>query len=77
MRPVYMIGDLASLTGLSIHTLNYYLRLGLIKEVARSDRSGYRMFDDSTLKTLNRIIELRRQNVPIKEIVARRKDGIL
>ncbi len=77
MRPVFLIGDLASRTGLSIHTLNYYIRLGLIKEAARATRSGYRLFDEETIKTLKRIIDLRRRQVPIKEIVARKENGIL
>ena len=77
MRSVFLIGDLASQTGLSIHTLNYYIRLGLISEVTRADRSGYRLFDEDTVQTLERIIDLRRRQVPIKEILARKKDGIL
>lgn len=72
-----MIGDLASRTGLSIHTINYYINLGLIKEAARSSRSGYRMFNDDALDTLHRIIDLRQHDVSIREIVARKKNGIL
>jgi len=77
MQSVLLIGDLASQTGLSIHTLNYYMRLGLISEVTRADRSGYRLFDERTVQTLVRIIDLRRRQIPIKEILARKKDGIL
>ncbi len=77
MSPVFLIGDLASKTGLSIHTLNYYLQLGLIVEVARSERSKYRMFNEDTIKALEKIIELRQQNVPIKEIIARKENGLL
>ncbi|NQT35591.1 MerR family transcriptional regulator [bacterium] len=77
MRPVFLIGDLASLTGLSIHTLNYYIRIGLVKETARSDRSGYRLFDEETVKTLKKIIRLRQRQTPIREIVARKNNGIL
>jgi DNA-binding transcriptional MerR regulator len=77
MQSVFLIGDLASQTGLSIHTLNYYIRLGLITAVTRADRSGYRVFDEGTVETLVRIIDLRRRQIPIKEILARKKDGIL
>lgn len=77
MRPVFLIGDLASQTGLSIHTLNYYIRLGLIEEVTRSDRSGYRLFNEETIKTLKNIIRLRQRQTPIREIVARKNNGIL
>ncbi len=75
--PVYLISDLASRTGLSIHTINYYIKLGLIREAARAERSGYRLFNDETLATLERIINLRRRQVPIREILARKENGIL
>ena len=65
---IYMIGDLARHTGLSKHTLNYYLNIGLISQVGRSERSRYRYFDDSTIKRLERIIELRKQENTIKQI---------
>ena len=65
---IYMIGDLARLTGLSKHTLNYYLNIGLISQLGQSERSRYRYFDDSTIKRLERIIELRKQDNTIKQI---------
>lgn len=74
---MYLIGDLASKTGLSLHTLNYYLRIGLIEEVGRSETNNYRFFDDSTVDLLNRIIALRLQRVPIQEIKWRKENGIL
>ncbi len=77
MPSIYMIGDLARHTKYSIDTLNYYLRIGLIKEVGRSERSNYRYFDDSTLESIKKIQELRMQKVPIKEILRRANDGVL
>ena len=77
MAKIYMIGDLARHTKFSIDTLNYYLRIGLIEEVGRSERNQYRYFDDSTIKQLLKIQELRLQKVPIKEILRRKKDGVL
>ena len=77
MDNIYLIGDLARKTGLSVDTLNYYLRIGLISEQARSERSGYRLFDDSTVEELQSIIELRQNNVPIKEIIRIKTDGVL
>lgn len=74
---VLLIGDLASRTGLSIHTINYYIGLGLIRESARAERSNYRIFGEDALRDLEKIIELRRRSVPIREIVARKNDGIL
>jgi len=77
MSNIYMIGDLARHSQFSIDTLNYYLRIGLIEEVGRSERSNYRYFDDSTLEDLKKIGELRLKKVPIKEILRRKKDGVL
>ena len=77
MEKIYMIGDLARITGLSVDTLNYYLRIGLIGSVSRSERAGYRYFDDSTVEVLNKIFERRLQKIPIKEIKRRVTDGIL
>jgi len=77
MSEVLLIGDLASRTGLSIHTINYYIRLGLVAETSRAERSGFRLFDTDALNDLFRIIELRRQDTPIREIVARKRNGIL
>jgi len=77
MGKIYMIGDLARHTKFSLDTLNYYLRIGLIKEIGRSERSRYRYFDDSTIKQLLKIQELRLKKVPIKEILRRKKDGVL
>lgn len=74
---IYLIGDLARITGLSIDTLNYYLRIGLLDEVGRSLRNTYRYFDDSSVELLEKIKQLRLQRVAIKEIIRRKRDGIL
>jgi len=74
---IYMIGDLARHTKYSIDTLNYYLRIGLIEEVGRSERSNYRYFDDSTITYIKRIQKLRMQKVPIKELLRRKENGVL
>ena len=64
----YMIGDLMTLTGLSRHTINYYLNVGLIEPAGQSPRNRYRYFDDDTIDRLRRIIELRQQKIPIRKI---------
>ena len=76
-EPVMLIGDLASQTGLSIYTINYYLGLGLIRAQTRSERSGYRLFGREAVRTLRRIMELRRKEIPLKEIIARKRNGLL
>lgn len=68
MNQIYLIKDLARITGYSIHTLKYYLKIGLIKEVSRSPETRFRYFDDSTAQILKKIRSLRRAGRPIKEI---------
>ena len=77
MGEVLLIGDLAARTGLSIHTINYYIKLGLIVEAGRATRSGFRLFGDEALQKLLAIIELRQHEVPIREIIARKQNGVL
>ncbi len=77
MEKIYLIGDLARLSELSIDTLNYYLRIGLIEEVSRSERNNYRYFNDQTLAQLEKIKKLRLKKVSIKEIIREKKNGTL
>lgn len=65
---IYLLKDLARLSGYSIHTIKYYLKLGLIKEFGRSPETRFRYFDDSTLENLRKIRTLRKQGKSIKEI---------
>jgi DNA-binding transcriptional MerR regulator len=68
-----LIKDLARLTGYSIYTLKYYLKIGLIKEVGRSPETRFRYFDDSTVQILKNIRGLRKAEKSLKEI----KDELL
>lgn len=68
MQNLYLTKDLARLTGLSVDTVKYYLKIGLISEVGRSPETNFRYFDDSTVEKLNKIIELRKQKRSIREI---------
>ena len=65
---LYLVQDLARLTGVSVETVKYYLKIGLISEVGRSPETNFRYFDGSTINRLNRIIGLRREKCPIKKI---------
>ena len=67
-KKIYLIKDLSRLSGLSVYTIKYYLKLGLIKEIARSQETNFRYFDDSTLEELNKIIGLRREKTSLKKI---------
>jgi MerR family transcriptional regulator, copper efflux regulator len=68
MENIYLIKDLAGLSGHSIHTIKYYLNLGLIKEIGRSPETNFRYFNDTTIEILGRIRDLRRENRSLAEI---------
>jgi DNA-binding transcriptional MerR regulator len=68
MPPVYMIKDVARLSGQSIHTVKFYLKLGLLREVGRSPENRYRYFDDSTIQRLQQIRQWRKQCKSLQEI---------
>lgn len=68
MPNTYLIKDLARLTGYSIHTLKFYLKIKLIKEVGRSPETRFRYFDDTTVEKLKKIHHLRKEGMSLKEI---------
>jgi len=68
MKTIYLIKDLAVKTGLSVYTIKHYLRLGLLREIGRSPDTNFRYFDNTTVKKLLSIRELRKNNKSIKEI---------
>jgi DNA-binding transcriptional MerR regulator len=65
---IYLIKDIARLTGYSIHTIKFYANLKLIKEIGRSPETNFRYFDDTTIKRLLTIRQLRKEGRSIKEI---------
>lgn len=68
MQNIYLLKDIARISGQSIHTIKYYLKLGIIKEIGRSPDTNFRFFNDSTIEVLKKIRELRLKNVSLKEI---------
>ncbi len=71
MKTIYLLKDLALKTGLSIYTIKYYLKLGLVKEIGRSPDTNFRYFDDSTVSKLSKIRELRKKNQSLEKIEKR------
>jgi iron complex transport system substrate-binding protein len=63
------IQEVASLTGLSPHTLRYYDDIHLLKPCARSD-AGYRLYGRGDLIRLREILVWRRLGFPLSEIRA-------
>jgi DNA-binding transcriptional MerR regulator len=62
-----LIGDVARLSGLSIDTLRYYDRAGLLGAVQR-DGGGRRVFGRDTLGLLDVVLRLRRTGMPVEEV---------
>ena len=52
------INELASLTGMTTRALRYYDQIGLLKP-AKISESGYRLYDDKALETLQQILFFR------------------
>jgi DNA-binding transcriptional MerR regulator len=69
VQKIYMISDLASVTGVSRHTLNFYLKIGLIEESGRTE-SNYRFFDQTVVDRLKCINRLRQEGHTLSEIKA-------
>ena len=65
---IYLLKDLARSSDLSIHTVKYYLKIGLIREVGRSPETNYRYFDQTTLDRLEKICLLRRDGKSLEQI---------
>lgn len=64
---VYTIGQVADQTGLSIHTLRYYEKEGIMPFVARND-SGVRMYETKDIEALEFISCLRATGMSISAI---------
>ncbi len=66
--PVYMIKDVARLSGHSIHTVKFYLKRGLIRELGRTPATQFRYFNHTTVERLAAIRALRKQRKSLAEI---------
>lgn len=67
-KEIYLIKDISHLSDLSVYTIKYYLKLGLIKEVGRSPETNFRYFDRSTLEDLKKIINYKKENISLGKI---------
>jgi len=75
MQSIYLIKDLAKVSGRSTYTLKFYLRLGILKEIGRSPETNFRYFDDSSYKRLKEIRELQGRKMSLKEIYQKLEGG--
>lgn len=61
------VHEISELTGLSIRTLQYYDKTGLLKPAAYTE-AGYRLYDENSLMRLQQIMLFRELEFPLKVI---------
>lgn len=61
------VNEVSKIAGISIRTLQYYDKIGLLKPSAYSE-SGYRLYGDEDLKVLQSILLFKALEFPLKEI---------
>ena len=61
------VNEVSKLTGVSIRTLHYYDKIGLLHP-SEVTVSGYRLYDDTALERLQQILLFRELEFPLKEI---------
>ncbi|MEM6317208.1 MAG: MerR family transcriptional regulator [Bacteroidota bacterium] len=70
----YKVKELAALAGVSIRTLHYYDKMGLLKPFNRSD-VGYRYYGEKELLRLQQILFYKELDFPLKRIKELLKDA--
>ena len=61
------VHEVSKLTGVSIRTLQYYDKIGLLSPAEKTD-AGYRLYDDAALERLQQILLFRELEFPLKDI---------
>ncbi len=61
------VNEVSKLSGVSVRTLQYYDKIGLLKPTRYTD-AGYRLYDDTALEQLQQILLFRELEFPLKEI---------
>lgn len=63
------VNEVSKLTGVSVRTLQYYDKIGLLMPATYTE-SGYRMYDDACMERLQHILLFKELQFPLKEIKA-------
>ena len=66
-QPALSIAEAAEASGLSVHTLRYYERTGLLEPVRRNG-SGHRRYRAADLERITFLTRLRATGMPIREV---------
>lgn len=61
------VNEVSKLTGVSIRTLQYYDKIGLLNPAGYTE-AGYRLYDDTALEKLQQILLFRELEFPLKKI---------
>lgn len=61
------VKQVASLTGVSVRTLQFYDEIGLLKPAGLTE-AGYRLYDENTLETLQQILFFKELDFTLKEV---------
>jgi len=69
MRDLLTIGKAAALAGVSVDTIRYYERIGLLQKAART-RAGYRVYPPPIVKRLTLVRNAQRFGFSLREITA-------
>jgi DNA-binding transcriptional MerR regulator len=70
MQTCLAIGDFARATHLSVKTLRYYHRVGLLEPADVDARTGYRRYTTEQIPTAHVIRRFRRLDMPVHEVLA-------
>jgi DNA-binding transcriptional MerR regulator len=61
------VHEVSRISGVTIRALRYYDRIGLLCPAARTE-AGYRLYDESDLMRLQRILLLRELEIPLRDV---------
>ena len=66
-KKLFRVGKAAGAAGVSRQTLQYYLMVGLLEPVERTD-SGQQLFDEGSVERIKLIKQLNDSGYPLREI---------
>ncbi|WP_282942595.1 MerR family transcriptional regulator [Paenibacillus sp. RC67] len=67
MKSYWKVGDLATLTGLTVRTLRFYDQISLFSPSGQTE-SGHRLYNESDLSRLQQILSLKELGLSLEEI---------
>ena len=64
---MFTVNEVSKIAGISIRTLQYYDKIGLLPPSSFTD-SGYRLYNEDSLERLQTVLLFRELEFPLKEI---------